>query len=119
MLVVPAQDTDARARLQKLLPLEDSAEDSVGEGAKGDWERKVPIQDPGPPRRCEVQLGGSGVPLHHGCEEQPLFPPLCGLSRRGVCKRLSSVFPLADGEGELQYATCGLIEVGVSAIAMI
>jgi len=49
--------------------MEGTAEDPVGRGAGGKREREEPVQDPGSPRRCEVQPGGTRLPLHYGCGE--------------------------------------------------
>jgi len=47
--------------------VEGPAEDPVGGGQKGDQEVEGPVEDPGPPGGREVQLGGAGLPIHHGC----------------------------------------------------
>ena len=46
--------------------MEAPAEDPVGGGAEGDWEREEPVDDPGSPRRWEAQSGGARLPLHYG-----------------------------------------------------
>jgi hypothetical protein len=61
VLVVPVQDPGAGGCLQELPPFEGPAEDPVVEGAEGEWKRKGSVHDPGPPRRCEVQPGSSGL----------------------------------------------------------
>ena len=47
--------------------VEGPTEDPVGVGAEGDWEVEEPVEDPAPPGRQEVQLGGTRLSLRYGC----------------------------------------------------
>jgi len=62
-LVVPVPNADLGPLIQGVPRVESTAEDSVGRCAEGDWE----VEDPGPPCRWEVRLGGTGLPLRYGC----------------------------------------------------
>jgi len=47
--------------------VEAAAEDRVGGGEEGDWKVEGPVEGAGPTGRWEVQPGGAGLPLCHGC----------------------------------------------------
>jgi len=47
--------------------MEAAAEDPVGGGEEGDGEVEGPVEGAGPTGRREVQPGGAGLPLDHGC----------------------------------------------------
>ena len=53
--------------LQGMPRVESPAEDPVGRGAGGKREGEEPVQRSGPLCRREVQPGGAGLPLQHGC----------------------------------------------------
>jgi len=63
------QGADKGARLQKLRTMEGTAEGAVEGGVEGDGESEEPVSDPGPPCQRQVQQGGAGLPIHHGCRE--------------------------------------------------
>jgi len=53
---------------KKPTPLEGPTEDPVGRGSDRNWEGEEPVHDPGPlADNYEVQLVGTGLPLHCGC----------------------------------------------------
>jgi len=68
------QDPDAGAPLQGPLTVKTPAEDPIDGGTKIHQEGLGYLQDPGLLRGREVQPGGPGLPLHHGCGETRTGP---------------------------------------------
>jgi len=58
--------TQTRDHLQGVPRMEGAAEGPVGRGTQGKREEEVPVYDPGPPCRWEMQPVGTSLPLHHG-----------------------------------------------------
>jgi len=83
-LVVQVQGADKGARLQKLRPMERTAESAVEGGVEGDGEREEAVCDRGPPCRRQVQQGSTGLPIHHG--GRGWFRPRLRRMRRVRCQ---------------------------------
>jgi len=66
VLVVLGPLANERPPLQGVTGMEDATDDSVGGGAKGNWEVEKPVEDPGPTCIWEVRAGGEGLPLRYG-----------------------------------------------------
>ena len=66
MLVVPIPDADPGPPLQGVPRVEAAAEDPVGGGEEGDWEREGLVEGARPAGGREVQPDGAGHSLDHG-----------------------------------------------------
>jgi len=69
VLVVAVPLADERPPLQGATGMGNVAEDSVGGGAKGDWEVEEPVDSPGLAGRREMRTGSAGHPRLHGGEK--------------------------------------------------
>ena len=65
VLVVPVPATDSRVPLQGVPGMEGAAEGPMGGGVEGDGHMEEPVEDPGPPRRREMQPGSPRLPQCH------------------------------------------------------